>query len=236
MTKLIQSVQRATAICQYIAGHPETSLKTLQAVFQLPKTTLFGILATLTADELLYKNPQTTAYSLGHAALALADPLPTNQLLILLRPELTRLATDLNLAVHVAIRRGNVAHYLAKIEAPHPQHVSAAPGADDPLATTAAGKLLLSATPTAFQDNYLATVPTTAAQRLHTELPAIMARNVAYDHGEQADHIGCVAVGLRDHRGKLLASLSVVAPGDETVLANGESALLALVDKLKKRL
>ncbi|WP_203641563.1 IclR family transcriptional regulator [Levilactobacillus andaensis] len=236
MTKLIQSVQRATAICQYIAGHPETSLKTLQAVFQLPKTTLFGILATLTADELLYKNPQTTAYSLGHAALALADPLPTDQLLILLRPELTRLATDLNIAVHVAVRRGNVAHYLAKIEAPHPQHVSAAPGADDPLATTAAGKLLLSATPTAFQDNYLATVPTTAAQRFQTELPEIIARNVAYDHGEQADHIGCVAVGLCDHRGELLSSLSVVAPGDATTLANGESALLTLVAQLKTRL
>jgi len=236
MTKLIQSIHRATAICQYIAGHPETSLKTLQNVFQLPKTTLFGILATLTADELLYKNPQTTAYSLGRAALALAAPLPTDQLLLLLRPELTYLATDLNLAVHVAVRRGNGAHYLAKIEAPHPQHVSAAPGADDPLATTAAGKLLLSAAPTDFQHDYLATVPAAVAQRFRAELPEITARNVAYDHGEQADHIGCVAVGLRDHRDKLLASLSVVAPGDATTLAAGETALLKLVSQLKERL
>ncbi|MFC6261011.1 IclR family transcriptional regulator [Levilactobacillus fujinensis] len=236
MTKRIQSVQRATAICHYIAGHPETSLKTLQDVFQLPKTTLFGILATLTADEILYKNPQTTAYSLGRAALALADALPADQLLALLQPELIHLATDLNLAVHVAVRRGDVAHYLAKIEAPHPQHVSAAPGTDDPLATTAAGKLLLSATTTDFQHHYLTTVSAPAAQRFRTELPGIMAHNVAYDHGEQATHIGCVAVGLRNHRNQLLASLSIVAPGDATALATGETALLDLVARLKERL
>ncbi|WP_143463770.1 IclR family transcriptional regulator [Levilactobacillus enshiensis] len=236
MTKLIQSIQRATAICQYIAGHPETSLKTLQTIFQLPKTTLFGILATLTNDEILYKNPQTTAYSLGRAALRLADPLPADHLLDLLRPELTHLATDLNLAVHVAVRRGTVAHYLAKIEAPHPQHVSAAPGADDPLATTAAGKLLLSAAPANFRCTYLTTVATSAAHRFQTELPAILTHNVAYDHGEQADDINCVAVGLRDRRGDLLASLSVVAPGEAVTLANGGAALLALVDRLRDRL
>ncbi|MFC6207147.1 IclR family transcriptional regulator [Levilactobacillus tongjiangensis] len=238
MTKLIQSVQRAAAICRLLTTQPETSLHDLQVALQLPKATTYGLLATLVAERLVYKNPLTAAYSLGPAALVGDQPLTATQLVRLLRPDLQQLARDQNLAVHVAVRQAERAHYLAKIEAPHPQHVSAQPGQDDSLAITATGKLLLSASPADFQASYLASLAAPLARQLRAELPSIRHRNVAYDRGEQTHQIDCVATGLRDHRGQVIASVSLVLPAtaNTTDLQTGEQQLLALTAALAPRI
>lgn len=238
MTKLIQSVQRAAAICRLLASQPETSLHEIQEALQLPKTTIYGLVATLVAEHILYKNPLTAAYSLGPAALVGDRPLTATQLVRLLRPDLQQLASNRNLAVHVAVRQADRAHYLAKIEAPHPQHVSAQPGQDDSLAITATGKLLLSVSPADFQASYLANLAAPLAQQLRAELPSISQRNVAYDYGEQTHQIACVATGLRDHRGQVIASVSLVLPAaaSATDLQTGEQQLLALTAALAPRI
>ncbi|WP_367295800.1 IclR family transcriptional regulator [Levilactobacillus yonginensis] len=238
MTKLIQSVQRAAAICRLLTTQPETSLHELQAALQLPKATTYGLLATLVAERIVYKNPLTAAYSLGPAALVGDQPLTGDQLVRLLRPNLQQLASDRNLAVHVAVRQADRAHYLAKIEAPHPQHVSAQPGQDDSLAITATGKLLLSASPADFQASYLASLTAPLARQLQDDLSTISRRNVAYDYGEQTSQIACVATGLRDHRGQVIASVSLVLPATATSidLRTGEQQLLALTAALAPRI
>ena len=48
--------------------------------------------------------------------------------------------------------------------------------------------------------------------RLKTELAEIRTRGLAYDEAESSEDVHCVAAGVRDHTGEIVAGLSISVP------------------------
>jgi DNA-binding IclR family transcriptional regulator len=92
-------------------------------------------------------------------------------------------------------------------------------GSRNPLHSTAIGKALLAFAPREVVETYLAgplerRTPNTITEpdRLAEEIAATRARGYAIDDIENEEGVRCLAAPVRDHAGKVVASLSVAAP------------------------
>lgn len=235
MGQNIQSVERVATILAHIAGHPETPLFELTSELNLSKSTVYGLLTTMVEVQLLFKNPLTSNYSLGALGRSLGRPLNDDQLVTILLPELGNVSKKLDQTIHLGVRRGAVVHYIAKIEASRPKHVSKAVGKDDDLFSTAVGKVLLANMPGDQLHSYInnsiksrETRQSIDLNRLKRDLRLVASDNIAFDNGEQNPAVRCIAVGIRDHENRVIAAVSVVIPEQEWTVAKKEKITITI--------
>ncbi len=132
--------------------------------------------------------------------------------------------------VHLALRTGDHAVYVYKVDADRPYQMASRVGMQIPLHSSAIGKAILAQLPSEEVDQIVERVglprrtPRTITDRgqLHAELALVRQRGYAMDDEENEESIRCVGVPLTDHDGRALGGISIstvifVTPAQELV-------------------
>lgn len=215
----VPAVARAAGILRALAGRREASLTDLARTVGIYKSTAHGILGTLSAFDLVERDPTTRRYRLGSALVALGraaqDP---HDLGILARPHLVHLSrlSGETVALHIADGEGSV--IVASEESAQRLKVSAPPGFRMPPHAGAVAKVLEAFDPAprprpaalpAFTGRSI-----TDADRWERELEKVRRAGFALDDMEFQDGIRAVSVPApigRPGRRELIAAYSIIA-------------------------
>lgn len=119
--------------------------------------------------------------------------------------------------VHLSLRAGDRAVYIAKVNASHPYQMASRVGMRIPMHCTAAGKCILAGLTRQEVADVLAAsglparTPATITDRrsLDKELTGIRARGYALDDEENESTIRCIAVPLRSPNGAVVGGISI---------------------------
>jgi DNA-binding IclR family transcriptional regulator len=211
----VQSVRRAAALLEAIAGSPvPQSAPDLAERCGLNRSTAWRILATLEDEGLVERDPATNRYSVGHRMARLATA-GGESLARAARPHLADLSGRTGETVSLAVPRRLQLVYVDQVQAPH---VMAADwlGRPVPLHATSTGKALLAWLPDEELEPLLArplerftgsTISDPA--RLRTELARVRRRGYATSRGELETALWGASAAVRDRDERVIAVVSV---------------------------
>ncbi|WP_082409242.1 IclR family transcriptional regulator domain-containing protein [Secundilactobacillus paracollinoides] len=140
-----------------------------------------------------------------------------------LKPYLQVVCNEFGEDIYLAILQDQHVHYIAKIQADLTQHKQVPTSTDDFLYNTAAGKILLSSFLPAELSVYLDQLhesnklSVSQVHDLNRDLTKTRQDNLSYDLGGQSPDINCVAVGIRNYRHDILASMAVLMQRNEDI-------------------
>jgi IclR family transcriptional regulator, KDG regulon repressor len=169
------------------------------------KSQLSRVLATLAEQGFVERDPETLAYRLGWRVFAMATSVAEDRLLTLAPAVLRRLVVELGESAHLSVRQGTGVLTLLSESPSSTLHAPGRVGGLAPLATTSAGRVLVSD----LADDEL------AALGLAEAADAIaQARSDGYAIVREEFEPGLVAaaVPIRDASGRVIAALNVSAP------------------------
>ncbi|WP_157268905.1 IclR family transcriptional regulator domain-containing protein [Azohydromonas aeria] len=204
-------------------GHAPQGLSQaeLSARLQLPRTTLYRLLAALVARDLVRRDPLRRVYALGlrcfeyaRAAYAMPDLVAAAGL------ELRALRDLTGETSYLCALDGMETLLLERCDGAHGQRSASALGQRKPLHCTSQGKAMLAAMPPAQRDALVRELPLTAAtpntitdrRRLQAELKLTAARGWALDDEEIVPGVRCVGAPILDDEGRLRGAISVAGP------------------------
>lgn len=220
----IQVIDRLVTLLDVLARHPDPlPLKALAGEAGLHPSTAHRILAAMTAAGFVERLEGGT-YRLGIRLLELGALVKARlSLRDVAHPWLQRLHRATGESVNLGIRDGDHIVYIERTSggrsAVRVVHIV---GSRAPLHTTATGKLFLAEEPQAEVERYIARTglppmtprSITDPARLHEELARVRREGIAYDLDEQEVGVRCIAAGIRDEDGALVAGLSLSTPAE----------------------
>ncbi len=220
----IQVIDRLVSLLDALAEQPEAvSLKQLSLRTGLHPSTAHRILNDLVSARLVDRSEPGT-YQLGIRLLELGNLVKArlNVRDAALGPmrELHRLTHQ---PVNLSIRQGDEIVYIERaVSERSGMQVVRAVGGRAPLHLTSVGKLFLAADDPRNVRAYAARTglaghtrnSITEPAKLERELALVRARGYARDNEELELGVRCIAAGIRDDAGKLVAGLSISAPSD----------------------
>jgi DNA-binding IclR family transcriptional regulator len=196
------------------------SLNTLAARTGIPKATAFRLLATLEQSGFISK--AGAEYHLGIKCLVLGNIVAAGlDVREKARPHLVALRDATRETTHVAVLHQWQVVYLDRVPSPQPVgFMQSRPGAILPAYCTALGKVLLAGLPEADVMAWAESATfepltpftnTSAAHLLHA-LRVTRQRGYAVDEQEHEMGVRCIAAPIRNHRGEVVAAISVAGP------------------------
>jgi len=212
------AVEKALAVLEVVAspGAPHR-LAEITSRVDLPKSTVHRILQVLSRDGYAMAASEG-AYSVGPRALALAGQIIAHSdLRVLAEPILSELQRPTGGTVHLAVRSGTTAVYVAKFEGDQPYRMASRVGSAIRLHCTSIGKAVLAALPEDETRRILETTPlvgrtpntrTTIASLL-SDLEQVRLRGFAIDDEENEQTVRCVGAAVRDSLGAVIGGISV---------------------------
>jgi IclR family KDG regulon transcriptional repressor len=218
----IQVLQRAMAILDaLLEAKIPLSLEQICSATKLPKSTAFRIIINLLHNQYLVETGQ--GYWLGLKMLRLGTLVEeTIDIKQIAQPYLVHLRDVVNETVHLAVL-DNDFHtvYLEKLSTQRAVGImKSRVGSTAPTHCTGVGKALAAYRPEAEVRQWIHqqglpaytenTITNTTA--LLEELAAIRRQGFAIDHGEHEASVYCIAAPVRDHKGEVIAAISVSAP------------------------
>jgi DNA-binding IclR family transcriptional regulator len=223
-TPIIQVLARAFSLLDTLAAQPEpVSLKEISERTGLHPSTAHRILNDLAIGRLVDR-PQAGSYRLGMRLLELGNlvkaRLDVRDAALGPMRELHKLTHQ---PVNLSVRQGDEIVYIERTYSERSgMQVVRAVGGRAPLHLTSVGKLFLAhedpsrvrtyATRTGLTGHTRNSI--TDLARLERELSSVRATGVARDDEELELGVRCMASGIFDDQGKLVAGLSVSAPAD----------------------
>lgn len=219
--KTIQSIDRAISILDFIAKNNNCRLIDICNFFNLNKSTVYGIIATLEYNNLIYKDNFTSRYSLGSKIFQLSAKYEENlSIKKITKPYLQYLTSKFSETTHLAIFSNFEALYIDKVESPHSIRMTSKVGSTDPLFATAIGKCILANMPTdKFEyfinnsDLYAITdYSITNKENLNKELNIIRNQGFALDLEELELGLNCIAAPIKNSLGEALGAISISIP------------------------
>jgi IclR family transcriptional regulator, KDG regulon repressor len=223
MGRAVPAASRALDILELFLVTPVLSAPEIGRRLGLPRTTVHELLGTLLDRSYLTQVPgQPVRYRLGVRLFQLGSVFAEN---LDLAREAQKVAADVAAAcdetVHVAVLDGGDVVYIARVDSTHPVRMVSAVGRRVPAHCTGVGKMLLSGLSAKALDalyprrRQLATmtsrsIPTAA--RLRAALDEVREHGLAYDNGESSEDVNCVAAGVYDHTGAMVAAMSISVP------------------------
>ncbi|MBI3156035.1 MAG: IclR family transcriptional regulator [Burkholderiales bacterium] len=220
----IQVLERAFALLDVLAAHREpVSLKEISELTGLHPSTAHRILNDLTIGRYV-ERPAAGSYRLGMRLLELGNlvkaRLDVREAALAPMRELHRLTHQ---PVSLSVRQGDEIVYVERAYSERSgMQVVRAIGGRAPLHLTSVGKLFLAhddaqrvrayATRTGLAGHTRNSI--TELSRLERELAAVRALGVARDDEELEIGVRCMAAGIFDDQGALVAGLSLSAPAD----------------------
>ncbi len=220
----IQVLERSFALLDLLAAHQDpVSLKEISTRTGLHPSTAHRILNDLTIGRFV-ERPQAGAYRLGMRLLELGN-LVKGRLDVreaALAP-LRELHKFTNQAVNLSVRQGDEIVYIERAFSERSgMQVVRAVGGRAPMHLTSVGKLFLAAddairvrayaTRTGLAGNTRNSI--TQLPALERELNGVRKLGLARDNEELELGVRCMAAGIHDDQGRLVAGLSISAPAD----------------------
>ena len=223
-TPTIQVLERSFALLEMLAAQPEpVSLKEISERTGLHPSTAHRILNDLTIGRFVDR-PAAGIYRLGMRLLELGNlvkaRLDVREAAVAPMRELHRVTHQ---PVNLSMRQGDEIVYIERTYSERSgMQVVRAIGGRAPLHLTSVGKLFLAHDDVARVRSYATRTGLTGHTRnsitdlaqLERELAGVRATGVARDDEELELGVRCMAAGVFDDQGKLLAGLSVSAPAD----------------------
>jgi IclR family KDG regulon transcriptional repressor len=219
MAQVNRSILKALETLEVLAQASDgMTLSDLSVQAGYPISTAHRLLASLQQLGYVEQDPATRRYFLGVKILTLqSQGIRRHHFVRYAFPHLSRLKQELSETINIGILSGKDVVYLETYSPDTSMSFYAPPGTRMPSYCTAMGKLLLShLPPDAFDDllssiTFSACTPNTITSHsdLKTELQQIRHRGYALDNEEYALGVRCVAAPIRDHRGTVIAGVSV---------------------------
>lgn len=220
----IQVLERAFALLDMLAAHQDpVSLKQISEQTGLHPSTAHRILNDLAIGRFVDR-PQAGSYRLGMRLLELGNlvkaRLDVREAAIGPMRELHRLTHQ---PVNLSMRQGDEIVYIERSYSERSgMQVVRAVGGRAPLHLTSTGKLFLAADDPQRVRGYATRTGLTGhtrnsitdIARLERELATVRALGIARDDEELELGVRCMAAGIHDDQGRLVAGLSVSAPAD----------------------
>jgi IclR family KDG regulon transcriptional repressor len=220
MDYTIAAIDRALKLLEIVAENQNIGLSELTRLTGTTKTLAFRMATTLEARGYLLKDPEVRTYSLGYKPLYLSEQMQHHSPLVrVANPFLDELSRRTRENVSLLVRDGLSTICLAIRQSPQPIRLYAERGRQGPLHVGGGPKLLLAFAPDEIQEAVLA-APLTAytpstivdPKRLKTLLKRIRQQGYNVSHGDLDPGAFSVATPVRDHGGRVVASLSVAGP------------------------
>lgn len=247
ISKHIQSVERALDLLETLSEEPDgLSLMELSVRTGLHVSTCHHLLATLFNRGYVIQDPRTKFYMLGNRVLHLQTGRSHHiDLVKEARPILRDLNQDTRETVHLAVLEANDLVTLTKLEALHAVKVdNGFVGKSDAAHATATGKAILaflSETQVveiihakkmkAFTERTI-----TDPRSLLEELKRVRELGYAIDNEEFQPGVYCVGAPVRNHVGKVVASISCSVPLMRLASARLIEPTRMAADRLSERL
>jgi len=223
-TPAIQVLERTFALLDVLASHQDpVTLKEISERTGLHPSTAHRILNDLAIGRLVDR-PEAGNYRLGMRLLELGNlvkaRLDVREAAIGPMRDLHRLTQQ---PVNLSMRQGDEIVYIERTYSERSgMQVVRAVGGRAPLHLTSVGKLFLAADDPQRVRAYVTRTglvghtrnSITDPQRLERELSAVRAQGIARDDEELELGVRCLATGVFDDQGKLIAGLSISAPAD----------------------
>jgi DNA-binding IclR family transcriptional regulator len=198
-------------------GAGDMTIRGLAGDLAVPRTTVYRILNTLQFHGMVVREPDG-AYRLGPKLLTLAARATAEEafdLTALALPHLRRLSSDTGDTCKISVVEGDRILVAAVVPGNRAYALTVIPGEYLPLATGAAGKMLLAQQPEADRSAALAqlvrsgTVTEARARKLASELVRIRKQGWADDRGEYAPSVNAFAAPVVAPSGQTVAAVSV---------------------------
>lgn len=220
----IQVIERMVSLLDALATYPDpVSLKELASVTGLHPSTAHRILNDLVLKRFIDRS-EPGAYRLGMRLLELGN-------IVKSRLNVRDAAIDLMRALHrktdqtvnLSVRQNDEIIYIDRAFSERSgMQVVRAVGGRAPLHLTSTGKLFLSIDEAKMVQDYAQRTglaghnrnSITELARLESELGLVRAHGYARDNEELELGVRCMAAGIHDDSGKLIAGLSISAPAD----------------------
>lgn len=220
----VSSILRALQILEcFMDGETEWTLKALVDHLDLPTTTVFRQVSTLTDRQYLIQDPVRKSYQVGPRLMLLASAiLSQSDLRRLARPELERLSTVLQETINLSILLEHDIFYLDKVETHRSIVCNTRIGSRAPAYATSSGKVMLANKSEEEIDQFCQWMGTGAKaltessildpDRFRAELGAARVQGYAKDDGEIEEGLICYGAPIYDMNNRVAAAVSVSGP------------------------
>lgn len=234
----VKSARRTLEILEYLTrAQRPAAFSQIAAGLGYPRSSLHGLLATLTEMAWVEFDPRKRTYTLGlraweagHAYLRALD-LAERTL-----PLMERVRDELDETVQLTILDGRQCVYIARLDGSHRLATTYTVGGRVEAHASAGGKALLSClAPDEFRRRYdgqpleqYTPSTITSIERLASELAEIQQRGYSIDNEEYTIGVRCIALPAFDHNSNAVAAMSVSVPTVRFGLPQQERALTLL--------
>lgn len=217
---LIQSLQRAFALLEHLAGSGRnTGITSIAGHVGLHKSTCFGLLYTLQQLGCVVQDAQGR-YSLGYKMYELGNAylegLDLRRLAAPYLRELVGLSTE---TVHLVVRQGLNAVYIDKLEGPHAMSITSQIGGQAAMYCSGVGKAILAFMEPAEQEEVmkqpmpaLTANTITTPRDLRAAIERIRAQGYSLDQEEIEVGLCCLAAPIFGVGGKVVGGISISGP------------------------
>ncbi|GAF63896.1 putative transcriptional regulator [Bacillus sp. TS-2] len=222
MKNIVQSVERALQLIEIVAkNHNGLSIKEISDHLDLPKSTVHRLLATLLQKKYIRQDARTKDYFAGYQILSLAGELSRSMdVRQVARPFIEKLSAVTNEVIHLCIRDHHEVVYIDKVESNQTITMHSRIGMRSMLHCTGVGKILLTTVDDLTITNLLqkAGMPSFTTNTIVTipdflqEMKKVRENHYALDDIEHEEGIRCIASGIYNHHGEVIAAISISGP------------------------
>ena len=223
-TNLVQSVDRALRIIEFLAENPTgAGITEISKSLGLSKGTVHRLISTLKERDFAYQSSNTQLYRLSYKILYLYNCISNNiDMFKVSRPIIRKFADKVDATVHLATldeKRSNIV-YIDRIEPMNSQKLfvmSSRVGKKAPCYCTAAGKMLLSQ----YSDDEIRDIMKGEEYKTYTdktiknidefleEIHKVRKQGYALDENEYDHGIICISIPIYNSNGKIDFTMSV---------------------------
>ncbi|MER7759117.1 IclR family transcriptional regulator [Streptomyces sp. NPDC097619] len=232
-----QSVDRALRILPLLARGP-ADLGRVAAELDVHKSTALRLLRTLHEHGLVYRQADQR-YRLGARLFTLAgEAVESLDVREIAHPHLLRLNEETGHTVHLAVHQDAEVLYIDKVDSRYPVRMYSRIGRPVAITVAAVAKLLLADLPEAERRALAERLEyprytersTAGPEEFLRELALVREQGWAADLGGHEETINCVAAPVRGPDGRVVAAMSLSAPGALV----GEAELLELLPLVRR--
>lgn len=218
---LNHSIIKAFTLLDAFTHHKkEWGVRELAAKTGYNKSTTYRLLSTLVSLNVVYQN-ENEKYCLGSKLFELGNRVPIFKTITrVTNTSIKNTALEIQETVLLSILKENQVFHINKADSLHGLKINTSVGSYQPIYATASGKLLLAFSDIEYQNqvlenivlNKLTSNTITKKESLKKELSKIKKQEYALDIEEIELGLVCIAIPIKNHEQKIIASISASGP------------------------